>query len=89
VQNINLKLTVWMKQCDKYKGQNPSGEAQISKKYSFCMKFKVALQCSQKPTQSNVFAGEKEGGRAIEMNVHWLPVCPGAFLFRTLFFTVI
>jgi len=25
------------------------------------MKFKVALQCSQKPTQSNVFAEEGKG----------------------------
>jgi hypothetical protein len=78
-----------MRQCDKYKGQSPSGEAQIIKKFSFCMKFKVALQCSQKPTQSNVFVGEKEGGRAIEMNVHWLPVQSRSIFIQNSFFPVL
>jgi len=49
-----------MRQCDKYKRQSPSGEVQIIKKFSFCMKFKDALQGSQKTTQSNVFAGKGE-----------------------------
>jgi len=79
----------WWKQCDKYKGQSPSGEVKIIKKFSFSMKFKVAFQWSQKTTQSNVFAGQGEGQRAIEMNVCWLPVLSRSSFIQNTFFSVI
>ena len=78
-----------MKQCDRYKGQSPSGEGQIFEKFSFCMKFKVKLQCSQKPTQNNVFAGEGKGRRTIEMKIHLLPVLSRSIFILNTFFPVI